>query len=127
MFFKQNTAYEMLISDWSSDVCSSDLFQVHARVQGRDLVGISIEHERLDPRCEKTRSDAPLRRLAPPGMRHLRINVCIETVFAGRRLGPTGHGLPLGEPDLHNGFSGFETVLPGNHYPYRRAIDRKSP
>src|SRR3546814_5607201 len=25
VFFKQKTAYEMLISDWSSDVCSSDL------------------------------------------------------------------------------------------------------
>src|SRR3546814_7487999 len=24
-FFKQNTAYDMRISDWSSDVCSSDL------------------------------------------------------------------------------------------------------
>src|SRR3546814_7987420 len=36
-FFKQKTAYEMRISDWSSDVCSSDLWnllgqsgQVHA-------------------------------------------------------------------------------------------------
>src|SRR3546814_20996805 len=27
-FFKQKTAYEMRISDWSSDVCSSDLHQV---------------------------------------------------------------------------------------------------
>src|SRR3546814_18911483 len=27
-FFKQKTAYEMRISDWSSDVCSSDLFEV---------------------------------------------------------------------------------------------------
>src|SRR3546814_2441169 len=26
-FFKQKTAYEMRISDWSSDVCSSDLEQ----------------------------------------------------------------------------------------------------
>src|SRR3546814_7459428 len=26
-FFKQKTAYEMRISDWSSDVCSSDLYQ----------------------------------------------------------------------------------------------------
>src|SRR3546814_7136627 len=26
-FFKQKTAYEMRISDWSSDVCSSDLAQ----------------------------------------------------------------------------------------------------
>src|SRR3546814_1192543 len=25
LFFKQKTSYEMLISDWSSDVCSSDL------------------------------------------------------------------------------------------------------
>src|SRR3546814_3154483 len=29
-FFKQKTAYEMRISDWSSDVCSSDLLE-HAR------------------------------------------------------------------------------------------------
>src|SRR3546814_10184186 len=27
-FFKQKTAYEMRISDWSSDVCSSDLHAV---------------------------------------------------------------------------------------------------
>src|SRR3546814_8663052 len=29
-FFKQKTAYEMRISDWSSDVCSSDLGDVEA-------------------------------------------------------------------------------------------------
>src|SRR3546814_13630306 len=29
-FFKQKTAYEMRISDWSSDVCSSDLFRKYA-------------------------------------------------------------------------------------------------
>src|SRR3546814_2093705 len=28
-FFKQKTAYEMRISDWSSDVCSSDLLSGH--------------------------------------------------------------------------------------------------
>src|SRR3546814_2120696 len=27
-FFKQKTAYEMRISDWSSDVCSSDLIDI---------------------------------------------------------------------------------------------------
>src|SRR3546814_4042757 len=33
-FFKQKTAYEMRISDWSSDVCSSDLTGVaHANCQ----------------------------------------------------------------------------------------------
>src|SRR3546814_2701255 len=30
-FFKQKTAYEMRISDWSSDVCSSDLYEDRAR------------------------------------------------------------------------------------------------
>src|SRR3546814_10240907 len=29
-FFKQKTAYEMRISDWSSDVCSSDLNNGHS-------------------------------------------------------------------------------------------------
>src|SRR3546814_4668585 len=30
-FFKQKTAYEMRISDWSSDVCSSDLLHRSVR------------------------------------------------------------------------------------------------
>src|SRR3546814_1409014 len=30
-FFKQKTAYEMRISDWSSDVCSSDLLHIGLR------------------------------------------------------------------------------------------------
>src|SRR3546814_10402317 len=34
-FFKQKTAYEMRISDWSSDVCSSDLQPAAARGSAR--------------------------------------------------------------------------------------------
>src|SRR3546814_2111442 len=34
-FFKQKTAYEMRISDWSSDVCSSDLVR-HAQLFRRE-------------------------------------------------------------------------------------------
>src|SRR3546814_4452469 len=30
VFFKQKTAYELRISDWSSDVCSSDLSAIAA-------------------------------------------------------------------------------------------------
>src|SRR3546814_6412472 len=53
-FFKQKTAYEMRISDWSSDLCSSDLLgrdvlrevQVIARVRihgvGRDDAGLAV-------------------------------------------------------------------------------------
>src|SRR3546814_14639535 len=36
-FFKQKTAYEMRISDWSSDVCSSDLRRVLLRWRQRRL------------------------------------------------------------------------------------------
>src|SRR3546814_10893617 len=36
-FFKQKTAYEMRISDWSSDVCSSDLPQ--GTLYGRSSLG----------------------------------------------------------------------------------------
>src|SRR3546814_11730555 len=35
-FFKQKTAYEMRISDWSSDVCSSDLRFAAVDRLGRD-------------------------------------------------------------------------------------------
>src|SRR3546814_7921787 len=34
-FFKQKTAYEMRISDWSSDVCSSDLAAALRRPAGQ--------------------------------------------------------------------------------------------
>src|SRR3546814_10450156 len=34
LFFKQKTAYEMRISDWSSDVCSSDLLRMEVAGAG---------------------------------------------------------------------------------------------
>src|SRR3546814_17544570 len=36
-FFKQKTAYEMRISDWSSDVCSSDLGVYRISIPRTDL------------------------------------------------------------------------------------------
>src|SRR3546814_924483 len=54
-FFKQKTAYEMRISDWSSDVCSSDL--ACARLLWRELNGAlgkrpSVEAHHVDAVCE---------------------------------------------------------------------------
>src|SRR3546814_7254008 len=43
-FFKQKTAYEMRISDWSSDVCSSDLMIHHCRIGAGDAEGAAIDH-----------------------------------------------------------------------------------
>src|SRR3546814_4492323 len=36
-FFKQKTAYEMRISDWSSDVCSSDLWIMRTGVIAKKM------------------------------------------------------------------------------------------
>src|SRR3546814_11693640 len=43
--FKQKTAYEMRISDWSSDVCSSDLVErlLPQRRRSRDIGIVEIE------------------------------------------------------------------------------------
>src|SRR3546814_4108249 len=43
-FFKQKTAYEMRISDWSSDVCSSDLERTTAArlAGGATVIGHKI-------------------------------------------------------------------------------------
>src|SRR3546814_7024745 len=41
-FFKQKTAYEMRISDWSSDVCSSDLHGVNATTANTTADDIAI-------------------------------------------------------------------------------------
>src|SRR3546814_9960170 len=46
-FFKQKTAYDMRISDWSSDVCSSDLyFEVNSALLSRTQV---YELQHLQP------------------------------------------------------------------------------
>src|SRR3546814_20283627 len=45
-FFKQKTAYEMRISDWSSDVCSSDLeFAILLEFQAFDRVLADVDVE----------------------------------------------------------------------------------
>src|SRR3546814_13570200 len=51
-FFKQKTAYEMRISDWSSDVCSSDLRQIAALYAVETTVRGSAPEARLAARKE---------------------------------------------------------------------------
>src|SRR3546814_5313292 len=63
-FFKQMTAYEMRISDWSSDVCSSDLDK--EGWPATRLLSALTEHEMAERdrrRIERHLSDARL----PPG------------------------------------------------------------
>src|SRR3546814_18514462 len=56
-FFKQKTAYEMRISDWSSDVCSSDLGQsVHFRSRNDRAFRYGARHIRAAPWYDCARS-----------------------------------------------------------------------
>src|SRR3546814_8235040 len=41
-FFKQKTAYEMRISDWSSDVCSSDLPALEVRATRKPTEDVTV-------------------------------------------------------------------------------------
>src|SRR3546814_10580009 len=59
-FIKQKTAYEMRISDWSSDVCSSDLDRAYSARRGARAAD-----ERID-----RRQGADRRARAAPRFRH---------------------------------------------------------
>src|SRR3546814_5112928 len=71
-FFKQKTAYEMRISDWSSDVCSSDL-QVTAMswagdnrlvVVGREAGGVEqVQYVQSDGSIPETGTRSEERRV----------------------------------------------------------------
>src|SRR3546814_1498689 len=91
-FFKQKTAYEMRISDWSSDVCSSDLMEaaelddLAIEVQIHDLrrrVGREVQHhgKRLRNRMrhrtlQRRKEFAPVLRRAQIGRASCRERVC---------------------------------------------------
>src|SRR3546814_2831655 len=73
-FFKQKTAYEMRISDWSSDVCSSDLLAIDrhalARTDLDDVAGSDVGERDFqrraiahDARGFSLKPDQPLDRL----------------------------------------------------------------
>src|SRR3546814_11378780 len=53
-FFKQKTAYDMRISDWSSDVCSSDLNRITTKAAStpKGSVRIATSAERT---CQRNR------------------------------------------------------------------------
>src|SRR3546814_8140483 len=66
-FFKQKTAYEMRISDWSSDVCSSDLYHHAASLLNIGLVRVAslqVSQASLDlvsaPWLERKKRERPL-------------------------------------------------------------------
>src|SRR3546814_6577868 len=53
LFFKQKTAYEMRISDWSSDVCSSDLEGVAVDLELVLAVDVSLSIDAGEARLQR--------------------------------------------------------------------------
>src|SRR3546814_13118474 len=53
-FVKQKTAYEMRISDWSSDVCSSELAQAsrHSGEVGLEIVALDMRAKQAETSLE---------------------------------------------------------------------------
>src|SRR3546814_13005916 len=60
-FFKHKTAYEVRISDWSSDVCSSDL-------QGHVLLDVKSVHRTPTRELARTLGLLPQSPIAPEGI-----------------------------------------------------------
>src|SRR3546814_8677387 len=83
-FFKQKTAYELRIRDWSSDVCSSDL---QRRVESEPV----IEWDDLVARDRQGRPGAPITRVGIGDDR-------VEAVVAAVQLDQHQHALRLASP-----------------------------
>src|SRR3546814_6807500 len=70
-FFKQKTAYEMRISDWSSDVCSSDLARPRAPRPAGAAASRQRRHRRRaqddDQRADRKAGE---HRIKPVGTEH---------------------------------------------------------
>src|SRR3546814_1677268 len=83
-FFNQKTAYEMRISDWSSDVCSSDLL---ARRVGRAVGRIIVDDNRFP--------DSPRKRCIEPGNERRDVRGLVEGRDDDRQLDALcGHASP---------------------------------
>src|SRR3546814_7951264 len=93
-FFKQKTAYEMRISDWSSDVCSSDLLFRSGLRGGQGQAGVRLhprlrQFRRAHPRAARAR-DRPGRRARRAWLEHRGVRPALEPDAV--RAGAAGGG-----------------------------------
>src|SRR3546814_15894214 len=83
-FFKQKTAYEMRISDWSSDVCSSDLDEARLDQRGADGQVVLCGADHL---VDRARRMADLQPEVPQG-----IELRLDHLFGPARVLERGDG-----------------------------------
>src|SRR3546814_18679950 len=86
--FKQKTVYEMRMSDWSSDVCSSDLLDLLDVPQGN-----VAEHHLVVARRPAVHLDVEARpRAGEEGVGALRRPGAVDAAHGGRQVGGAGDG-----------------------------------
>src|SRR3546814_6540967 len=107
-FFKQKTAYEMRISDWSSDVCSSDLIgECVVDAPPVNALGRDVRQALLDAVAEAA---------ADPVVEALVIRCAGRTFFAGADIREFGKPpLPPSLPEVIAAIDRKSTRLNSSH------------
>src|SRR3546814_11310959 len=85
-FFKQKTAYEMRISDWSSDVCSSYVYELGFRMELL-MKGINPDAVDFDVNFAERRTDSPNQR-ADLALKYQALGVPPNMVYETAGLNP---------------------------------------
>src|SRR3546814_3637048 len=96
--FKQKTAYEMRISDWSSDVCSSDLpspkrwptmFRPKRPPKTRPRSPRKAPRAARSPKKRRRKKRLPPKRLRPktPAKKRPKVKTCLPPPLQGRGRG----------------------------------------
>src|SRR3546814_7885113 len=104
-FFKQKTAYDMRISDWSSDVCSSDLSGARGAAPGDLYIFLHMARHRVFEREGTTLfTRAPISfttaalggEIALPGLDGRKHDIAIPAgIQSGKQLRQRGAGMPV--------------------------------
>src|SRR3546814_1316314 len=98
-FFKQKTAYEMRISDWSSDVCSSDLLRVALQPPDLPRQPPRGQHADQQRRAQQHQAPAQHRLLAALDERRDRL----VGLGNGEHAGDAAAGVTDRRGDVHDG------------------------
>src|SRR3546814_19805784 len=101
LFFKQKTAYELRISDWSSDVCSSDLAPATSDPVDDEVMhldGYEIGSKRILAEIEEHAFDDPP--AAPRPSRPFTVSADVRRPIAALESDTPALPLPLADIDL---------------------------
>src|SRR3546814_4166828 len=121
--FKQKTAYEMRISDWSSDVCSSDLW-LQEQLKKRPLRPVEIVFEAQERVLQNHIRKA---KLLTKSLNELGAQVAIEHFGIGSNSAQMIEHIPAQFVKFHQSFAkDFGVKETQKHMAALMEIDRKS-